>query len=60
MYWNNGSYYKGEWKDGLQTGRGELYIPKQGVKRGQFYENQLVDLEVNMQLNPNLSDAPLE
>ena len=45
MYWNDGSYYKGEWKNGIQHGEGEIYVPDQGWKKGVFENNVLAVIE---------------
>lgn len=45
MKWNDGSVYKGKWKKGLQHGKGELYVPTKGWKRGVFQENVLIVVE---------------
>ena len=37
-----GSYYKGQWERGIQSGEGELYIPGAGVRKGQFVDNNFV------------------
>jgi hypothetical protein len=34
-----GSYYKGQWERGIQSGEGELYIPGEGVRKGLFVNN---------------------
>lgn len=45
MYWSDGSYYKGEWKNGIQHGAGEIYVPGEGFKKGVFEDNVLVIVE---------------
>lgn len=45
MFWTDGSYYKGEWQNGIQHGRGEIYVPGEGLKRGVFRNNTLVHVE---------------
>ena len=44
MYWGDGSYYKGEWVRGIQHGEGMLFLPGQGVKKGKFKDNVLVEI----------------
>ena len=34
-----GSYYKGQWERGIQSGEGELYIPGEGLRKGIFVNN---------------------
>ena len=45
MYWNDGSFYKGEWRKGIQHGEGEIYVPSEGYKKGLFENNVLVIVE---------------
>ena len=42
MNWADGSWYKGEWKQGIQHGSGELYENGQPVRKGIFENNVLV------------------
>ena len=44
MYWGDGSYYKGEWVRGIQHGEGMLFLPGQGIKKGKFKDNVLVEI----------------
>ena len=44
MYWNDGSYYKGEWLNGIQHGEGVMFVPGQGTKKGLFRDNLLVQI----------------
>ena len=36
MFWADGSYYKGEWKDGKQEGKGVLKVQGENIKKGIF------------------------
>lgn len=40
MFWTDGSYYKGNWKDGVQHGQGELKLADGQVKKGFFTNNK--------------------
>ena len=42
MYWIDGSYYKGGWKNGIQDGIGELYRPNESILKGLFQNNIFV------------------
>jgi len=42
MFWNDGSYYKGEWRKGYQEGEGAFYTEQNGLQKGRFQQNQLV------------------
>jgi hypothetical protein len=44
MYWGDGSYYKGEWVKGIQHGEGLLFVPGQGLKKGLFKDNVMVEI----------------
>ena len=39
MYWTDGSVYKGEWKKGIQNGRGVMSFPDGRIKDGYFENN---------------------
>lgn len=39
MYWTDGSVYKGEWKKGIQHGRGVMTFPDGRIKDGYFENN---------------------
>jgi hypothetical protein len=26
MFWTDGSFYKGDWKNGVQNGKGQIYL----------------------------------
>jgi len=43
MYWTDGSYYKGEWKEGIQHGKGKITFSDGLVKEGEFINNMYVD-----------------
>lgn len=43
MYWNDGSIYKGQWKDGQQEGEGILYMADGRIKEGLFQNNRFVE-----------------
>ena len=45
MYWSDDSYYKGNWRDGVQNGDGEIYIVGSGYKKGIFENNELIIVE---------------
>lgn len=42
MFWSDQSYYRGEWKKGIQHGIGELYVPGKNSLRGAFENNIFV------------------
>jgi hypothetical protein len=42
MKWNDGSWYKGSWKYGIQNGLGKLYEVGCSIRKGQFENNVLV------------------
>jgi len=39
MYWTDGSVYKGEWKKGIQHGKGIMTFPDGRIKDGNFENN---------------------
>lgn len=39
MYWTDGSIYKGEWKKGIQHGKGVMTFPDGRIKDGYFENN---------------------
>lgn len=43
MYWNDGSVYKGEWKNGSQEGEGILYMADGRMKEGIFQNNRFIE-----------------
>lgn len=47
MRWADGSWYKGEWKYGVQHGFGEMGERGQQPRRGLFEDNTLVNEEDN-------------
>ena len=44
MTWTNGTYYKGEWLDGVQHGEGELFVPGEGYRKGKFDNNVIIEV----------------
>jgi hypothetical protein len=43
MYWTDGSFYKGEWIEGIQHGKGKITFADGLEKEGQFMNNMYVD-----------------
>lgn len=39
MYWTDGSIYKGEWRKGIQEGKGVMTFPDGRIKDGNFENN---------------------
>ena len=58
MYWQDGSYYKGSWMKGIQHGEGIIFLPGQGLKKGLFKDNVLVEL-VEEQNDPSPMPASM-
>jgi hypothetical protein len=50
MYWFDGNVYRGEWKEGVQHGKGELFIKNEGLMCGIFNINKLVLLHERKKL----------
>ena len=44
MFWANGGFYKGEWKQGLQNGKGQIYQNGGDVISGIFLKGSLVQV----------------
>jgi hypothetical protein len=42
MYWQDGSFYKGNWELDKQNGEGELFNGDDGLTRGTFIDGQFV------------------
>jgi hypothetical protein len=40
MFWTDGSIYKGEWRNGIQHGKGKTILPDGSEKDG-FYVNNI-------------------
>ena len=57
MYWNDGSIYKGRWKQGLQHGEGILQMPDGRVKEGIFQENKFIEKKTVKLPPPIMEDA---
>jgi len=57
MYWNDGSIYKGSWKQGLQHGEGILWMADGRVKEGIFKENKFFEKKVVKLPPPIMEDA---
>jgi hypothetical protein len=36
MHWEKGSYYKGEWFEGVQQGEGEIWDKGKVIEKGYF------------------------
>lgn len=36
MFWTDSSFYKGEWKNGLQSGKGQAYLAGGDIVSGIF------------------------
>jgi hypothetical protein len=39
MFWTDGSFYQGEWKQGIQHGYGKMTFPDGSTKEGRFENN---------------------
>ena len=44
MYWTDGSYYKGTWLKGSQSGQGIFFTPEEGLKKCIFTNNNLIEI----------------
>lgn len=44
MFWTDGSFYKGEWKAGIQSGKGQIYLSGGQVISGLFENSILVQI----------------
>lgn len=42
MFWTDGSFYKGEWKNGTQNGKGQIYLSGGDIVSGIFENSILV------------------
>ena len=54
MFWTDGSFYKGDWKGGVQNGKGQIYITGNEVISGLFENSILV------QIIPSLYEKQME
>ena len=44
MFWTDGSFYKGEWKNGIQNGKGQIYLTGNEIMSGIFENSILVQV----------------
>lgn len=44
MFWTDGSFYKGDWKNGVQNGKGQIYISGNEIISGLFENSILVQI----------------
>ena len=44
MFWTDGSFYKGDWKNGVQNGKGHMYLVGGEVISGLFENSILVQI----------------
>lgn len=42
MFWTDTSFYKGEWKNGTQNGKGQIYLAGGDIVSGIFENSMLV------------------
>jgi len=54
MFWTDGSFYKGDWKGGVQNGKGQIYLTGSEVISGLFENGILV------QVIPSLYEKQME
>lgn len=54
MFWTDGSFYKGEWKGGVQNGKGQIYLVGGEVVSGLFENSILV------QVTPSIYEKQME
>jgi hypothetical protein len=55
MFWTDGSFYKGEWKNGIQNGKGQIYLSGNEIMSGVFENSILVQM-----MPPFVEKGPLE
>ena len=46
MHWSEGAFYKGEWKEGIQSGQGQLWENGKLMSKGLFEEGKFVNVPV--------------
>lgn len=56
MYWTDGSIYKGEWKKGIQNGRGVMTFPDGRIKDG-YFENNIFKGKTQIKNEDNLESV---
>lgn len=44
MFWTDGSFYKGEWRNGTQNGKGQIYLSGNEIMSGIFQNSILVQI----------------
>lgn len=54
MFWTDGSFYKGDWKNGIQNGKGQIYLVGGEVISGLFENSILV------QITPSIYEKQME
>jgi hypothetical protein len=54
MFWTDSSFYKGEWKNGVQNGKGQIYLAGSDLVNG-IFENSIM-----VQLIPTMYEKQLE
>lgn len=58
MFWTDGSFYKGEWKNGTQNGKGQMYLAGTQIMTGSFENSILVQVtDSNFEGGPADSEA---
>ena len=54
MFWTDGSFYKGDWKGGVQNGKGQIYLVGGEIISGLFENSILV------QITPSIYEKQME
>ena len=54
MFWTDSSFYKGEWRSGIQNGKGQIYMSGGDIVNGLFENGVLV------QVMPSIYEKQME
>ena len=54
MFWTDGSFYKGDWKGGIQNGKGQIYLTGSEIIAG-IFENSIM-----VQMIPSIYEKQME
>lgn len=54
MFWTDSSFYKGEWMNGIQNGKGQIYLVGGDIISGIFENSMLV------QVMPSIYEKQME
>ena len=54
MFWTDSSFYKGEWRNGIQNGKGQIYLAGGDIISG-IFENSIL-----VQAMPSIYEKQME